>query len=132
MSETLKKAREINSLQSIVDEAQIAINRLGETAMAIGQRAASSEFKSAFAHATPFLNAMGDVIVAWMLVWRAQVAAVKLAEGAKKKDVAFYEGQIKSADFFVNTVLPVTLGNMNAIEKGCPAAVEIDEAAFGG
>jgi alkylation response protein AidB-like acyl-CoA dehydrogenase len=132
MNATLKKAREIDALESIADEAQAAVDRLGETAMTIGQRAASAEFKSAFAHATPFLNATGDVIVAWMLVWRAQVAATKLADGAKKKDVAFYEGQIKSADFFVNTVLPVTLGNMNAIEKGSKAAIEIDEAAFGG
>lgn len=132
MSATLKKAREIDALESIADEAQAAVDRLDKTAMTIGQHAASAEFKSAFAHATPFLNAMGDVIVAWMLVWRAQVAATKLADGAKKKDVAFYEGQIKSADFFVNTVLPVTLGNMNAIEKGSKAAIEIDEAAFGG
>jgi len=131
MNETMKKAREIDSLKSIADEAQTAVNRLAELAMIIGKRAASADFKTAFAHATPFLNAMGDVVMAWMLMWRAQVAATKLANGAKQKDVAFYEGQIKTADFFVNTVLPVTLGSMTSIERGCKAAIEIDEASFG-
>jgi hypothetical protein len=30
------------------------------------------------------------------------------------------------------TILPVTLGKMNAIMAGNPAAVEIDEKSFGG
>lgn len=132
MNETINKAKTIDSIKSIADETQIAVNRLGELAMIIGKRAASAEFKTAFAHATPFLNATGDVVMAWMLLWRAQVAATKLADGAKQKDVAFYEGQIKSADFFINTVIPGTLGIMNSIERGSNAAIEIDEASFGG
>ncbi len=132
MSDVVNKAKEIDTLKEMASEMQNAVKRLGETAMTIGKRATSAEFKTAFAHATPFLNAMGDVTMAWMLLWRAQVAATKLADGAKKKDVPFYQGQIKGADFFINTVLPVTLGSMNSIEKGSKAAIEIDEASFGG
>ena len=50
---------------------------------------------------------------------------------AKKKDVAYYEGQIKSAEYFINSVLPITLGKMNAILNNNGAAVEISEDAFG-
>ena len=32
----------------------------------------------------------------------------------------------------VKEILPITMGKMNAIEAGDPAAVEIPEAAFGG
>ncbi|MFW5937252.1 MAG: acyl-CoA dehydrogenase C-terminal domain-containing protein, partial [Desulfosalsimonas sp.] len=42
----------------------------------------------------------------------------------------FYEGQIKSAQFFCNTVLPTTLGKINAILATDGAAVEIEEASF--
>jgi alkylation response protein AidB-like acyl-CoA dehydrogenase len=132
MSEVIKKAEATEGLQAIAAETQTAVARLGEVAMIMGQRAMSAEFKTAFAHATPFLNATGDVVMAWMLLWRAQVAATRLAKGAPQKDVAFYKGQIKSAEFFADTILPVTLGSMNAIAKGSPAAIEIDEASFGG
>jgi alkylation response protein AidB-like acyl-CoA dehydrogenase len=132
MNATIKKAKAIEGLQAMADEAQIAVNRLGELAMIMGKRAMSADFKTAFAHATPFLNVTGDVIMAWMLLWRAQVAAEKLAKGAAQKDVAFYKGQIKSADFFIGTVLPVTLGGMDSIVKGNNAAIAIDEASFGG
>ncbi len=132
MSGVIKKAKELDSLKEIAAEMETAVKGLGETAAIIGKRAASAEFKTAFAHATPFLNAMGDVVMAWMLLWRAQVAAVKLDSGAKQKDVAFYKGQIKSADFFINTVLPVTMGSMQSIQKGNKAAIEIEEDSFCG
>ena len=100
--------------------------------MHLGKKGVSPEFKTAFAHAFPFLETMGDVIMAWMLLWRASIAAEKLNNGAKKKDVNFYEGQLKSAEFFIQTVIPVACGKMDAIMDGSNAAVEISEAAFGG
>jgi hypothetical protein len=100
--------------------------------MHIGKMAMSEDFKVAFAHALPFLYAMGDIIMAWMLLWRAVVASEKLLAKPKKKDVAFYEGQIKTAEFFINTELSVTLGKMNAIEGGSPAAINITDEGFGG
>ena len=113
--------------------------------MHLGKTAMSPEIKVAFAYAKPFLDAMGDVCMAWMLLWRATVAVPKLeklaggldpkarhAKAAKNKDAAFYEGQLQSARYFINSILPITMGKMNAIEAGDPAIVEIPEAAFGG
>jgi hypothetical protein len=132
MNTVIYKAKETQGVENLAVEYEVVVKRLGELALTMGKRALSAEFKTAFAHATPFLNATGDVIMGWMLLWRAQIAACKLAEGNVKKDEAFYKGQVKSAEFFINTVLPVTLGNMNSISKGCAAAVDIDEAYFGG
>jgi len=53
-------------------------------------------------------------------------------KGAKKKDVAFYEGQLKSAEFFYHSILPVTLGKMETILATNGAAVDISEDSFGG
>ena len=63
-------------------------------------------------------------------LWRATEAAPKL--GKKKKDAAFYEGQLNSAEFFIEAVLPVTMGKMNAILGNNGVAVKISEASFGG
>jgi alkylation response protein AidB-like acyl-CoA dehydrogenase len=119
-------------LEDAAGKVEQAANRLGETALHIGQIAMSAEFKVAFAHALPFLYAMGDTIMAWMLLWRATVADQKLTAGINKKDRAFYDGQIKAAEFFINTELPVTMGKMNAIEAASAAAIEIEDDAFGG
>jgi hypothetical protein len=49
----------------------------------------------------------------------------------KNRQAAFYEGQIRSAEFFIETLLPVTHGRMNSLQAGNAAAVEIPETAFG-
>ncbi len=108
-----------------------AVDRLGAIALHMGQTAMSDQFRAAFAHSLPFLDAMGDVVMGWMLLWRATVAAEKIA-GAKKRDRLFYEGQIRTAEFFIRTILPGALGKMDAIEDCSDAAVKMDEAAFGG
>ncbi len=129
---TVARAKKIDGLTAMSEKVEAAANRLGETAMLIGQMAMSAEFKTAFAHALPFLYAMGDTIMAWMLLWRAVVASEKLAGKPKKKDVAFYEGQIKTAEFFIQTELALTLGKMDSIQGGCAAAIEISDEGFGG
>jgi hypothetical protein len=125
-------AKETGGLEEITTEVEKAADRLGEVAMHLGTVAMSAQFKVAFAAAFPFLEVMGDVIMAWMLLWRAVLAKQKLDAGARKKDVDFYEGQLKTADFFIQTILPASLGKMNGIVKSNSSAVEISDAAFGG
>ena len=132
IQKTVALAKEIGGLEEITAEVEKATNRLGEVAMHLGTTAMSPKFKVAFAFAFPFLEVMGDVIMAWMLLWRAALAKQKLESGPKKKDVDFYEGQLKTAEFFIHTILPATLGKIDGIVKCNGAAVEISEAAFGG
>jgi hypothetical protein len=84
------------------------------------------------AHAFSFMEAVGDMVMAWMLLWRANLAAAALQAGAKEKDQAFYEGQIMSAEFYTRNLLPVTLGRMEAILGASSIANDISEDAFGG
>jgi hypothetical protein len=132
IQKTVAQAKETDGLSDLAVSLESAVNKLGEMTMDIGKKAMSEEFKVAFAHSLPYLYAMGDTIMAWMLLWRAVVASQKLAGKPKNKDVNFYEGQLKSAEFFIKTELPVALGKMDAIQSGCPAAIEIDDAGFGG
>ena len=48
----------------------------------------------------------------------------------KKKDDAFYEGIVKSLQYFANSVLPSTHGKMEAILACDGAVVEVPEDAF--
>ena len=132
IQKTIAAAKSISSLQDVANKVEAAVNKLGEVAMHIGQTAMSEKVMHAFAHAYSFMEVCGDVIMGWLLLWRASIAAQNLEKGTGKKDVAFYEGQIKSVEFFVNSILPVTRGKMNVILTTNPAAIEISEDAFGG
>jgi alkylation response protein AidB-like acyl-CoA dehydrogenase len=122
-------AKGIDSLKGYASKLEEALNKLGAVAMHLGKTAMSEKVLNAFAFSYPFMDVCGDVIMAWMLVWRASVAAQAL-EKASKKDIPFYAGQLKSAQFFTQTVLPATLGKMDAILTTDGAAMEIDEASF--
>ncbi len=132
IQKTTREARDIKELEALASDLDGAVNRLGEVAMHLGKTAMSPEVKVAFAHSLPFLEAMGDVIMAWMLLWRASVATRKLEDKCSKSDAAFYRGQCKTAAFFISTVLPETMGRMNAIANTCPAAIDIEDEGFGG
>ena len=109
-----------------------SVNKLGEVALHMGKTAMSLKVLNAFAFAHPFMEVCGDVVMAWMLLWRAAIAARGLENKPGKKDAAFYEGQIKSAEFFIYSILPITLGKMKAILTTNDAAVKINEDSFGG
>ncbi|MDM8541630.1 acyl-CoA dehydrogenase [Desulfococcaceae bacterium HSG9] len=130
MQKSIAAAKNMEATQSLANKTDTTINKLGEVAMHIGGMAMSAKVMTAFAYAYPFMEVCGDVVMAWMLLWRATIAATKLEKGAKKKDIPFYEGKIKSAEFFICTILPVTLGKMNAILESNGAVVEITDEAF--
>ncbi len=132
MQQTLSAAREISGMEDFAAKLEGVINKLGEVAFHMGTTAFSNNILNAFAFAHPFMEVTGDVVMAWMLLWRASIAALNLEKGARKKDAAFYEGQLKSAEFFFNSMLPVTSGKMKAILTTNGAAVEISEDSFGG
>jgi hypothetical protein len=131
MNKTIAAAREIPILEGLAADFQAVVKKLGDVGMHMGMTAMSPQVLNAFAFAHPFMEVTGDVGIAWMLLWRAAIAGGKI-ERAGKKDKAFYEGQLKSAEFFIKTVLPITLGKMEAILGNNGAAVEISEEAFGG
>jgi alkylation response protein AidB-like acyl-CoA dehydrogenase len=132
IQQTIAAAKSIESLQDVAGKVEAAVNKLGQVALHIGQTAMSEKVMHAFAHAYSFMEVCGDVVMGWLLLWRACVAAQKLATGGSKKDAAFYEGQIKGAEFFANSILPVSRGKMNVILTTNGAALEISEDAFGG
>jgi hypothetical protein len=127
---TINDAKAIEATADLAASTEKVANKLGEVAMHMGATAMSEKVLNAFAFAHPFMDVCGDVAMAWQLLWRASIAAQKM-EKAKKKDLSFYEGQMKSAEYFIRSVLPITLGKMNAILNNNGAAVEISEDAFG-
>jgi alkylation response protein AidB-like acyl-CoA dehydrogenase len=130
--ETIDSAKKVSGLKRLADKVESAVNAWYDSARHMATEAGGLEVKRAFTHAYPLMEVTGDVVMAWMLLWRAQIATKKLADKPKNKDVEFYEGQLKSAEYFIRTVLPVTHGKIVAVLDACSASLEISDTAFGG
>ncbi|MFC7963346.1 acyl-CoA dehydrogenase [Streptomyces cinereoruber] len=79
---------------------------------------------------TRLLLASGDVVVGYLLLKSAAVAAEKLAAGASGKDVPFYQGKIAAAKFFAANVLPGVSAERALAESVDGSLMDLDEAAF--
>jgi alkylation response protein AidB-like acyl-CoA dehydrogenase len=75
------------------------------------------------------LMAVGDIIISWLLLRQADIAAEKLSAGAGK-DADFYTGKIASAKFFVTTVLPHITADRKIVEATDSAIMDLPESAF--
>jgi len=145
MQKTADRAGSMPILKDLAARLKKTIDRLGETALHLGTAAMSPKMRTAFAYAKPFMDVVGDVCLAWMHVWRASVAATRLEKivgsldpanrmqkAAQNREAAFYEGVLQTARFYINAVVPVTVGKMIAISSGDTAVLDIPEASLGG
>ena len=129
IQKTIAEAGQIDTLKASADKVAAALAKLGEAGKHLG-KTAMANVEQAFLYAHPLQDVCGDVVMAWMLLWRACVAAGALEN--KPKDAAFYEGQIKSLTYFVNMFLPTAMGKMDAIMATDTSAIDIADASFGG
>ena len=84
--QVIENAKGAAGLEDLAADMQAGVEKLEEAALHIGKTARSEEMMTAFAHAYSFMDVTGDVVMAWMLLWRGVVAAGKLAGKPKKKD----------------------------------------------
>ncbi len=131
VEKTIETAKKMQALEALALNVEKTVTKLKETAAHLGSQVQSGGVSNAFANATPFLDVTGDTLMAWMMLWRAVSATEQLEGKPKKKDIDFYEGQMSSAKFFINTVLPVTEARMAVIIESDTTVMDISESALG-
>jgi alkylation response protein AidB-like acyl-CoA dehydrogenase len=77
---------------------------------------------------TRFLMAVGEIIIAWLLLRQADIAIANSANPGRDAD--FYAGKIESAKFFIRTVLPHISAEKAILESEDGGLMNISEAAF--
>ena len=140
IKKTTKQAKHHEELKKMADKVDMLAEAFYKIAMEIADSIQSPEFKSAFAVAHTLMDAAGDMIMAWMLLWRATAAVPALAKRVKDKNLAeavetdktaaFYHGKLMAARFFIETLVPVTFGKLNGIKAQESPALVIHDNAF--
>jgi len=81
-------------------------------------------------NSTRLLMALGDLIVAWLLLRGADVALGKLAGDVAAKDKAFYEGKVVAAQFFAQQMLPKLAAERAIAEATDLSLMDLPEESF--
>ncbi|MFO0695140.1 MAG: acyl-CoA dehydrogenase [Polyangiales bacterium] len=81
-------------------------------------------------NANRILESLAEVVIGWLLLDHAILAQESLAS-ATGDDVAFYQGKVASARYFVRTVLPEIAARRKVLEASNLDLMELDDAAFG-
>ena len=144
IKETIEEAAKMKGVEALSEKLVQAVSKFEKLVNEIKERSKAGNVLNTFSFAHPFLEITGDLTVAWMLLWRASVAVPKLLKKAgsldnqeivqkasKNKDVAFYAGQLNTAKFFINKLLPATMGKMDAVFEGDTSVEDMPEASFG-
>jgi len=119
-TEQATKKKEFALIAGFVSEAAA---KLTGVAQAFGEAAMKGDTPKVFCQATPFLEAAGDIVLAWMHLQRG-IAALEAKDELGDGQV---EGIILTAQFFINTVLPQAVSSLNTIRAMDDSAIMIKE-----
>ncbi len=78
----------------------------------------------------PFLLAVGDLLIGWLLLRQAETALAALDGDPKDADRAFYSGKVAAAQFFAKSVLPRLASDRKIVETVDLAVMDLREEAF--
>ncbi len=90
-----------------------------------------AEIYKAGLNTTRLLIALGDLVIAWLLLTHAEIAQHRLDEiAADAADRDFYTGKVAAARFFAATVLPRLAAERKVVEETTLDLMDLPEAAF--
>ena len=121
-------ARERQLLATALEDVQTMIGTLAGFAIASQTGEPSSLYKVGL-NTSRLLYAMGDVVVAWLLVRQAEVALATLP-AASGADVDFYAGKVAAARWFASQVLPDLAAQRVILEQTDGSVMDLPNAAF--
>ena len=101
-----------------------AVGSLKTATGALLEMAASPRPDRAMAVAVPYLKLCGFVIGGWLMA-KASAIAAKHKDGADRE---FYGAKLRTALFYAEQVLPVTIGLARIVTNGANSVVETDAA----
>ncbi len=120
-------AAEKVALGKALEDANAMVGVLIGHAMASEEN--SEEIYKTGLNTSRLLMAIGDVIIGWLLLRQADIAAEKLPK-ATGKDVDFYTGKIASSTYFVHNFLPLLSAERKIVESENGSIMKLPESAF--
>ena len=120
-------------LQRGIEDAGMLVGLMVQTLQSAAPGAAEGDPRNVYKvglNTSRLLMALGDVVIAWLLLRGAEVALDRLNGEVSDADKAFYEGKVASAKWFCATVLPKLTAERKIAERTTLDVMELPESAF--
>jgi alkylation response protein AidB-like acyl-CoA dehydrogenase len=148
MKRTVAECAEVAGIGDLSSKLGARISLLGEVVQTFADCFQGDRTLVPFAHGLPFVHFMGDICIAWMLLWQAGIAGKRLGEMSaahgidpeddtrrtqwlsRDKTAAFYDGKVHAARYFIRNVLPGVDGFASALKDQDLSIMTIHEAGF--
>ncbi len=122
----LAAARE--RLTTALDDLQAWVNTM--TGYLVDSQQSARELYRVGLVSVPFLLAVGDLLIGWLLLRQAEIALAALDRDPAAADRAFYNGKVAAANFFVKNMLPRLTADRGIAANVDLAIMDLREEAF--
>jgi hypothetical protein len=122
----LADARE--QLATALEDLQACVNTM--TGYLVDSQQSARELYRVGLESVPFLLAVGDLLIGWLLLRQAEVALAALDDDPAAVDRAFYNGKVAAANFFVKNMLPRLSADRVIAANVDLAIMDLREEAF--
>ncbi|EBA00332.1 acyl-CoA dehydrogenase [Marinobacter sp. ELB17] len=126
---TIAAARQESRLAESADRLEQAMKAITDATEVINGEKTKGEKEKALANATLYLDAFGQVVVGWLWL-RQGLAAIAGLAGHGEQTAAFYEGKIKTCEYFARYELSGVLSTAELLKAVDTTALEILEDQF--
>jgi alkylation response protein AidB-like acyl-CoA dehydrogenase len=117
-----------SQLTTALDDLQAWVNTM--TGYLVDSQQSSRELYRVGLESVPFLLAVGDLLIGWLLLRHAEIALAALDRDPTAADRAFYNGKVAAANFFVKNVLPRLTADRGIAANVDLAVMDLREEAF--
>src|SRR5271166_6789757 len=115
-------------LTTALDDLQAWVNTM--TGYLVDSQQSARELYRVGLESVPFLLAVGDLLIGWLLLRQAEIALAALDRDPATADRAFYNGKVAAANFFVKNMLPRLTADRGIAANVDLAIMDLREEAF--
>jgi alkylation response protein AidB-like acyl-CoA dehydrogenase len=115
-------------LATALEDLQACVNTM--TGYLVDSQQSARELYRVGLESVPFLLAVGDLLIGWLLLRQAEVALAALDDDPAAVDRAFYNGKVAAANFFVKNMLPRLSADRVIAANVDLAIMDLREEAF--
>ncbi len=127
IGKTLAQAGEFVELIDVSAKVNKAMEAVVDVTMHLGGIGMSGKHEEYISHATPYMRAFSQMIIAWQFLWQSIVAQRAIAAG---NDDSFYRAKLATAKYYIDTHVPSTVMICTLIKSGEDTALNYKEEWF--
>lgn len=127
IGKTLAETAEVEEIKDLSARVNKAMEAVVETTMHLGAIGMSGEVERYISHASPYLTAFSQLVVAWRMLIQANIANRKINEGS---DDTFYISKLETTRYYIRAILSSTQTICQNIKDESDSALNFQQAWF--